>query len=100
MSTPKKFPNPQAFEETERPLIALEPVTSSQIGAVGYDEATKTLAVQFKHGARAIYHYAGVEPEAFAAFKAAESMGTYFGKHFKALPFLKFPNKDKDTAEA
>lgn len=100
MPAPKKFPDPQAYAEGERPPIALEPVESSQIGAVGYDEASKTMAVQFRYGARAIYHYAGIEREAFDAFKAAESMGTHFGKNFKTLPFLKYPNEDKAAAEA
>jgi len=53
-----------------------------------------TLAVQFRRGARAIYHYANVEPATFAAFKGAESIGTYFGQHLKALPFEKFPCED------
>lgn len=100
MPAHRKFPDPQRYAEGERPPIALEPVESSQIGAVGYDEATKTMAVQFRYGARAIYHYAGIEREAFDAFKAAESMGTHFGKHFKTMPFLKYPSEDKAATEA
>lgn len=49
----KKFPEPQPFTDRERPQIALEPVESNQVGAIGYDPATKTLAVQFKRGASA-----------------------------------------------
>ena len=90
----KKFPEPQPFANHERPPIALEPVESNQVGAIGYDEATKTLAVQFKRGARAIYHYPNVERETFEAFKGAESIGTYFGQHLKALPFEKFPGEE------
>lgn len=92
------FPEPQAYADHDRPHIALEPVESNQVGAIGYDEATKTLAVQFKRGARAIYHYAGVEPETFVAFKGAESIGTYFGKHLKSLPFTKYPHEDDRAA--
>lgn len=92
--TEKKFPEPQPFSTNERPPIALEPVESNQVGAIGYDEATKTLAVQFKRGARAIYHYPNVERATFEAFKGAESIGTYFGQHLKALPFEKFPAEE------
>ena len=94
MTTEKKFPEPQAFSERERPQIALEPVESNQVGAIGYDDETQTLAVQFKRGARAIYHYPGVTRETFEAFKGSESIGTYFGQHIKALPFEKFPSED------
>lgn len=91
MSTEKKFPEPQPFSEQPRPPIALEPVESNQVGAIGYDEATKTLAVQFRRGARAIYHYPNVERETFEAFKGAESIGGYFAANLKTLPFEKFP---------
>jgi len=93
--TEKKFPEPAAFTEGKRPPITLQPVESNQVGAIGYDAATKILAVQFKRGARAIYHYPNVEPETFEAFKGAESIGTYFGQHLKALPFEKFPCEDE-----
>ncbi len=76
-------------EET-RPAIALEPVESNQVKAIGYDAATKTLAVTFTRGAGAIYHYPDVEPETYEAFKGAESIGKYFGQHIKPLPFKKF----------
>lgn len=87
----RKFPEPQAFSEQPRPPIVLVPVDSSQVAAVGYDAGTKTLAVQFKHGARAFYHYPNVEPETHAAFMASESKGIFFSEHIKALPFEKFP---------
>ena len=96
--TEKKFPEPQAFSEQPRPQLALHPVESNQVGAIGYDAATKTLADQFKRGARAIYHYTNVEPETYAAFKAAVSIGTFFGQHIKALPFEKFPCEDEQAA--
>lgn len=94
MSTEKKFPDPQPFSERQRPQIALEPVESSQVDAIGYDDATQTLAVQFKRGARAIYHYPDVTRETFEAFKAAPSISVFFGQHIKNLPFEKFPNED------
>lgn len=88
--TTKKFPEPQAFEEGERPQIALNEVDSSRVKAIGYDPATSTLAVQFARGTGAIYHYPDVLPETYHAFKEAESIGTFFGKHVKHLPFKKY----------
>ncbi|MGD9599951.1 MAG: KTSC domain-containing protein [Steroidobacteraceae bacterium] len=92
------YPTPAAYSERQRPPIVLHPVESNQVGAIGYDEATQTLAVQFKRGARAIYHYPGVTRETFEAFKGAESIGTYFGQHIKALPFEKFPPDDEQPS--
>lgn len=87
----RKFPEPQPFTDKARPPIALQPVESSQVSGVGYDEASKTLAVQFKFGARAIYHYTGVEPQTYADFMAAKSKGVFFKEHIKPLAFEKFP---------
>ena len=85
-----KFPEPQPFTDKARPQIELKPVESGQIKAVGYDEATNTLAVQFRHGKQAIYHYPGVKPETHAAFVGAESLGTFFRDNLRNLPFEKF----------
>ena len=70
----------------------LTPVTSSQIQAIGYDDATKTLAVQFKSkgGAGAVYHYENVGPDVYHAFSKAESIGKFFATHIKAQP-QKYP---------
>lgn len=96
----RKFPEPQPFTEKTRPTIALQPVESSQVKAVGYDEASKTLAVQFKHGAGAVYHYGGVSPELHQAFISAESMGKFHGQHIKPLAFEKFlPDMEPTEAD-
>lgn len=86
----KKFPEPAQFSQKPRPNIELHPVTSSQVKAVGYDAQTKTLAVQFVHGVGAIYHYPNVQPDTHKAFVEAKSIGAFFGKHLKNLPFEKF----------
>ena len=102
MTTEKKFPEPQPLPTNPRPPNPLQPVDSNQVGAIGYDDATKTLAVQFRRGARAIYHYPNVEQKTFNDFMGAESIGTYFGKHIKALPFDKFaadPVPESDEPE-
>lgn len=91
----KTFPIPAAYSENKRPKIDLRQVESNQVGAIGYDDATQTLAVQFKRGARAIYHYPNVKRETFDAFKGAESIGNFFAQHLKALPFDKFPCEDE-----
>lgn len=95
--------NPQQPEnETPaRPDIALFPVESNQVKAIGYDSATETLAMQFKHGVGAIYHYPGVIKELHEALMAAESIGKFFGQHIKPLPFTKYaPEPEAETAQA
>lgn len=58
-------------------------VQSSQIRAIGFDPATKTLAVQFLRGEQKTALYPGVEPEQFEAFRSSESLGKHFGAHIK-----------------
>lgn len=96
----KKFTVAQAFETDPRPQIPLTDVESSQVKAIGYDAAAKTLAVSFTRGSGAIYHYPAVEPETHAAFVAAESIGSFFGKHIKQLPFKKYPPELDLTSDA
>jgi hypothetical protein len=73
--------------------IQMQPVTSSQINALGFDADSGTLAIQFKNGrgdVGSLYHYSNVTPDLFEALRGAESIGSYFGKHIK--PFAdKFP---------
>ena len=93
MNQPRKFPEPQAYCNEQRPAIALNEIPeerSGQVRAIGYDPATSTLAVQFRRGEGAIYHYANVAPEVHEAFMAAESLGKFHGAHIKALPFKKY----------
>ncbi|MCD9096152.1 KTSC domain-containing protein [Luteimonas fraxinea] len=69
--------------------IALIDVDSSQIHSIGHDPETNTLAIRFTKGYRenrgpgALYHYANVDAEAFAALRDAESIGKHFGQHIK-----------------
>jgi hypothetical protein len=80
--------------------IALEPVESSQIHAVGFDPVTNRLAIQFKSkaGPGSIYHYRNFTADDFAAFRAAESLGAHFGKFIKPeaekYPFEKVAASD------
>lgn len=66
--------------------VALDSVESSQIQAIGYDTASQTLAIQFKSGKQAVYHYANVDAELYQAFSTAESVGSFFYKHIKPFP--------------
>lgn len=82
---------------TKPKTIALSPVKSSQIAAIGHDPMTNTLAIQFspkKDGTPgSVYHYANVSADQFNAFKSADSIGSHFGKVFKHntkdFPFTK-----------
>lgn len=59
----------------------LKPVDSSNIEAVGYDPANKTMAVRFKGGN--VYHYHDVEQDAHAALIGAKSIGNHFHTNIK-----------------
>jgi hypothetical protein len=72
-----------------RPAIELQPVTSKQIKAIGYDSDSKTLAVTFTRGNN-IYHYENVEPDLAHQFRTAESIGSFFGEHIGVLPSKKY----------
>jgi hypothetical protein len=58
--------------------IALTPCKSSNIQATGYDPATNTLAVQFKHGKK-VYHYSDVPGDLHKELHKAESIGKFIG---------------------
>lgn len=67
---------------TEEPYrIALNPVSSSNIQAIGFDDEKKILAVQFHSGA--IFHYAGVEPDLALDLVNADSIGRFYTKNIK-----------------
>lgn len=88
---PKTYTPPAPFNDpAERLEIPLTPVESGQVKAIGYDSATKTLAVTFTRGPGTEYQYPNVEPDLHAAFISAESIGTFFGNHIKPLSFKKF----------
>lgn len=88
---PKTYAAPQPFSEAKYVPIAMTPVESNQVAAVGYDAARKTLAVTFTRGLGSIYHYPNVEPQVHTDFMAAESKGKFFDERIKSLPFDKFP---------
>ncbi len=88
--------------------IALTPVESSQIEAIGHDAASNILAIRFKSRGNGqpgpLYHYAGFTADDFAAFQAAESVGSHFYRTIKPFPDkypytrIAEPVKDGDAA--
>jgi hypothetical protein len=84
----------------KHPDIAMQPVKSSQVSAIGHDPETNTLAVQFTRGSGQIYHYPNVTPEDHQAFLNAPSIGKHFGAHIKKLPFVKPPMEPKGDKDA
>lgn len=87
---------------TKRPDIKLCACESSQIHAFGYDDATQTLALQFKSkgGPGAVYHYP-CAPDVYKQFCTAESKGKFFGSRIKGNPDMPHTRIEieKDTAQ-
>jgi hypothetical protein len=57
------------------------PVESSSLASVGYDANSRSLEVQFVHGA--IYVYSDVPLEVFEGLMAAESKGRYLNSNIR-----------------
>jgi len=58
-----------------------EPVSSTSIAEIGYDDGRKILVVAFVSGS--IYRYRGVSEDVFEDFRAAPSKGAFFNEHIK-----------------
>ena len=73
--------------EVQRKSVAMQPVTSSNVAAVGYtpgpDGKPGNLYVRFKSGDT--YVYADVPAEEFAALLAADSPGQYHARRIKGV---------------
>lgn len=68
--------------ETEPASVELQPVESTLIKEVGYDEATQTLIIVFVTD-DATYEYYDVPKEVYEQLMAAESKGSFFTKNIK-----------------
>ena len=65
-----------------------QPVESSNLRSVGYDEFLLVLEIEFKSGA--VYRYYGVPSEVHDELINAESVGKYFNANVKSkYNFLK-----------
>lgn len=86
---PKTFTPAIDCTKDQRPDIALSPIDSRKLHAVGYCPTRQIFAAQFAAGG-AIYHYEGFTPEQHAAFEGAESKGSHFGKAIQIMPSKKY----------
>lgn len=62
-----------------------ETVSSSSVGAVGYDVSTNTLGVRFLNGSE--YHYFGVPQGLFDGLRSASSVGRFLDQFIKKAGF-------------
>lgn len=85
-----KTPPAATADSVDLIVIAMKPVKSQQIASIGYDAESKTLAATFTRGPGTVYHYPNVEPKMFADLMAADSIGSFFGKHIRPLACMKF----------
>lgn len=58
-----------------------QPVSSSTILSVGYDEISTTLEIEFRSGG--IYQYSSVPSSIYLALMTASSKGGYHARHIK-----------------
>jgi len=62
-------------------MLHREPVSSSVVAAIGYDEGGQVLEIEFISGA--VCRYFGVEPDVYEDFRSASSKGTFFNRHIR-----------------
>lgn len=62
-------------------MMYRQPVSSSNIAAIGYDQAMQILEVEFLNGS--VYQYLNVPPPVHQALMAAGSHGTYLNSQIK-----------------
>lgn len=56
-------------------------VSSSNVGAIGYEASTATLEVEFNNGS--VYQYQGVPQEVYESLMQADSKGTFLNSRVK-----------------
>ncbi len=62
-------------------MMQRQPVSSSNIASIGYDEATQTLEVEFLNNS--VYQYFNVPPNIHDELMAAPSHGVYLNANVK-----------------
>lgn len=60
-------------------MVNLEPASSSNVAAMGYDEDNEQMIVEFNNGAQ--YAYPGVSFSEYEAVKDASSVGAALAKY-------------------
>lgn len=63
------------------PMPDMQPVSSSNIAAVGYDAENQTTYVEFLNGST--YAYKGVPEYEFENLRTASSVGSYLNRNYK-----------------
>lgn len=63
------------------PMPEMQPVSSSNVAAVGYDPDSQTVYVQFLDGST--YGYKGVPEHEFENLRTASSVGSYLNRNYK-----------------
>lgn len=63
--------------------MEMTPVSSSNIAAVGYDEGSQTLQIQFINGTS--YQYFDVPEQIFIELRDAGSIGAYLASNIKGV---------------
>jgi hypothetical protein len=61
--------------------MEMTPVSSTNLAAVGYDESTHTLRVEFRHGG--VYDYFDVPEPEYESLMRASSHGQYLAYNIK-----------------
>lgn len=61
--------------------IKRQPVKSTNIKSMGYDEKSRTVEIEFHKGA--IWQYSPIMPKAWQEFSNADSKGTYFAQYIR-----------------
>ena len=66
----------------------MKPVASSNIQAVGYDESSETMRVQFTNGS--VYEYRNIPIVVYNDFMQASSLGAYLNRNIRnSYPYEK-----------
>jgi hypothetical protein len=65
------------------PIPDMQPVSSSNIAAIGYDAENQTVYVQFLNGST--YAYKGVPEHEFENLRTAPSVGSYLNRNYKNI---------------
>lgn len=72
--------------------IKRTPIESSNVKSVGYDQDTKTLAIEFVDGT--IYHYEDVKQDTYNDLLGAKSVGKFVHANIKGV--YKHAKQDKE----
>lgn len=67
-------------------MQTLVPVVSSNISAIGYDQAQQVMRVKFTNGS--VYDYQHVPKEVHDKIMNADSVGSTFNKEVKSKPSI------------